>query len=509
MEPSHSAREQFLRAFSSLREFQDATAGRSLSAVNDIITDTRAHADLNAYITETPDVARLQALESDARISHKTARRLEGIPISIKDNYCTRDIRTTAGSKILSNFVPTYESFVTTRILDAGAVCLGKTNMDEFGMGSSTENSFFGPTLNPRGIELGRRNIAPGGSSGGAAAAVAAHLCMGALATDTGGSIRQPASFCGVVGMKPTYGLCSRWGIIAYASSLDQAGVIARTVEDAAILVDTIVGEDRNDTTSVSQGIANIEEALQREPPRYRIGIPREFRDLAINSDLQACWRVSEAVLKDAGYDIRYIDLPSIRYALPTYYIIALSEASSNLARYDGVRYGYRSSNSGNNIDLYENTRAEGFNWETKKRILLGTYSLSAGYYEAYYERARRVRRVIANEFRSAFGAVDCLVWPTAPTPAFEFGSHASDPIAMYLEDVFTVPVNLAGLPAISVPITVSANYLPMGLQIIGPQFSDPNVFLVAKEIENRVGKLGLSSMVDAKHSPRYREAHH
>ena len=271
--------------------------------------------------------------------------------------------------------------------------------MDEFGMGSSTENSFFGPTLNPRGVELGRRNIAPGGSSGGAAAAVAAHLCMGALATDTGGSIRQPAAFCGVVGMKPTYGLCSRWGIIAYASSLDQAGVIARTVEDAAILIDTIVGEDPNDTTSVTKSITNIEDALKGPLSRYRIGVPREFRDLAINPDLEACWRISEAVLKDAGYEITYIDLPSIKYALPAYYIIALSEASSNLARYDGVRYGYRSGDSRYINDLYENTRAEGFNWETKKRIILGTYSLSAGYYEAYYERARRVRRVITDEF--------------------------------------------------------------------------------------------------------------
>jgi aspartyl-tRNA(Asn)/glutamyl-tRNA(Gln) amidotransferase subunit A len=491
--PRHSTRNALLTSFSSLREFQAATGDRTFSAVDAILDDTRARPELNAYITETPDVARLQAAESGNRISQKRARTLEGIPISIKDNYCTKGIRTTAGSKILSNFIPTYESFVTGKILQAGAVCVGKTNMDEFGMGSSTENSFFGPTINPRGLELGRKNVVPGGSSGGAAAAVAAHLCMGALATDTGGSIRQPAAFCGVVGMKPTYGLCSRWGIIAYASSLDQAGAIARTVEDTAILIDTIVGEDANDTTSVPEKIRNIEEFLKEPAHRYKIGIPKEFRRLSVNSDLESCWKIAEAVLKDAGFDIEYLDLPSLKYSLPAYYIIALSEASSNLARYDGVRYGYRSKRSSNMTDLYENTRAEGFNWETKKRIIMGTYSLSAGYYEAYYEKARRVRRVIADEFESAFRTVDCLMWPTAPTPAFEFGTHSSDPISMYLEDVFTVPVNLAGLPAITIPISVAKNLLPMGMQIIGPRFGDADIFRVAKAIEERVGRLGLA----------------
>jgi aspartyl-tRNA(Asn)/glutamyl-tRNA(Gln) amidotransferase subunit A len=485
--------------YSSLREFQAATRDRISDSTESLLEEIHEQSNLNAYVTETPDAARAQAKESTERLAQGKPRKLEGIPLSIKDNYCTKGIRTTAGSRILSNFVPTYDSFVFQKARDAGAVCVGKTNMDEFGMGSSTENSFFGPTINPRGLELGRSNVAPGGSSGGAAAAVAAHLCMAALATDTGGSIRQPAAFCGVVGMKPTYGLCSRWGIIAYASSLDQPGAIARTVEDTAIIIDTIVGEDPNDSTSVPTRIPEIESSLKAPYRTYKIGIPKAFRELSINPDLEDCWRTSEAVIRDAGYELEYIDLPSINYALPAYYIIALSEASSNLARYDGARYGYRSQKSDNIIHLYENTRAEGFRWETKKRIIMGTYALSAGYYEAYYEKASRVRRLISQEFTSVFGQVDCLAWPTAPSPAFEFNSHASDPVSMYLEDVFTVPINLAGLPAISVPISTARNLLPMGLQIIGPQFGDPDVFRIAKEIENRVGKLGLSSLASIK----------
>lgn len=476
-----------------IRQHQETIEDQCAVGIDRIIADVEANRNLNAYITETPDVARSQAAASDRRIREGRARGLDGVPIAIKDNYCTKGIRTTAGSKILSNFVPTYESFVSGKARDAGAACLGKTNMDEFGFGSSTENSFFGPTINPRGLELGRNNVAPGGSSGGAAAAVAARLCLGALATDTGGSIRQPAAFCGVVGMKPTYGLCSRWGIIAYGSSLDQAGAIARTVDDAAILIDAVLGEDPNDATSVRTPFANIEAFLAKPSAQYTIGIPRTIRDLNSNSDLENCWLIGESVLKDAGYRIRYVDLPSLNYALPAYYVIALSEASSNLARYDGVRYGYRSPRASNITELYENTRAEGFNWETKKRIIMGTFALSAGYYEAYYERACRVRRLISDEFRSAFRQVDCLIWPTTPTPAFAFGSHQTDPISMYLEDIFTVPVNLAGLPAISVPIALAANYLPMGLQVIGPQFGDPHVFRIAKEVQNRAGQIGFT----------------
>jgi aspartyl-tRNA(Asn)/glutamyl-tRNA(Gln) amidotransferase subunit A len=498
----------YLRSFSSLREFQSGTRNDSVAAINAILEETETRSDLNAYITKTPEIALSQAEASDDRIARNRPRKLEGVPISVKDNYCTKGIRTTAGSKILSNFVPTYESFVSRKLLDAGCVYLGKTNMDEFGMGSSTENSFFGATLNPRGLELGRNNVVPGGSSGGAAAAVAAHLCLGALATDTGGSIRQPAAFCGVVGMKPTYGLCSRSGIIAYASSLDQAGAIARTVEDTAILIDTIVGEDENDTTSATQKIPNIEAFLKEPARRYKIGIPTEFRDLSINSDLETVWHVTEAVLKDAGFDIQYIDLASLKHSLPAYYIIALSEASSNLARYDGVRYGHRSMRASNITELYENTRAEGFKWETKKRIIMGTYGLSAGYYDAYYEKACKVRRVISNEFDVAFRSVDCLMWPTTPTTAFEFGSHSLNPVSMYLEDVFTVPVNLAGLPAISVPISIGSSFLPMGIQVIGPRFGDADVFRVAKAIEDRVGKVGLTSVTGAKPSLA-RNKHH
>jgi aspartyl-tRNA(Asn)/glutamyl-tRNA(Gln) amidotransferase subunit A len=484
--------ESALTSHASLREFQAAEAGRITQRTEALCAEIARQRQLNVYLTETPEVARAQAQTSDQRMARKEPRKLEGLLLSVKDNYCTKDIRTTAGSRILSNFVPTYDAFVFRKAIEAGAICLGKTNLDEFGMGSSTENSAFGPTLNPRGLKLGRANIAPGGSSGGAAAAVAAGLCMAALATDTGGSIRQPAAFCGVVGMKPTYGLCSRWGIIAYGSSLDQAGVIARTVEDTAIVIDAIVGEDENDSTSSPATIPEIESFLKAPPRKYTVGIPKSFRELTINPDLEDCWKAGEAAIKDAGFGLKYVDLPSINYTLPAYYIIALSEASSNLARYDGVRYGYRSPHANDIIDLYEHTRAEGFRWETKKRIIMGTYALSAGYYEAYYEKASRVRALIAKEFSNVFGEVDCLAWPTAPTPAFELGSHASDPVSMYLEDVFTVPVNLAGLPAISIPISMARNSLPMGLQIIGPQFGDPHVFRVAKAIEDRIGKLGL-----------------
>jgi aspartyl-tRNA(Asn)/glutamyl-tRNA(Gln) amidotransferase subunit A len=479
----------------SLREYQAATNGQSVAAIEAVLESVHGEQTLNAYITETPDLARKQARESDQRLTREKPRKLEGVPLAVKDNFCIDGVRTTAGSRLLANFIPTYSAFVYQRVLKAGALCLGKTNMDEFGMGSSTENSYFGPTLNPRGIELGRYNISPGGSSGGAAAAVAAHLCMGALATDTGGSIRQPAAFCGVVGMKPTYGLCSRWGVVAYASSLDQPGVIARTVEDVGILIDVIVGEDPRDSTSVATKPLNIEAFLNQPSPRYKIGIPLSFRELSINTDLENCWKVSEAIVKDAGYQIEYVELPSIKYALPTYYIIALSEASSNLARYDGVRYGYRSPNAENIIDLYENTRGEGFGWEAKKRIIMGTFALSTGYYAAYYEKACRVRRLISSELRRVLSNVDCLIWPTAPTPAFEFGSHASDPLSMYLEDIFTVPINLGGLPAISLPISIAQNRLPMAIQVIGSPFGDANVFRVAKEIETRAGKFGLVSL--------------
>jgi aspartyl-tRNA(Asn)/glutamyl-tRNA(Gln) amidotransferase subunit A len=438
---------------------------------------------LNVYITETLERAIAQAERSDERIKSGRGRPLEGLPIAVKDNYCTIGIQTTAGSRILKGFVPPYESHITQRLFDAGAVVLGKTNMDEFGMGSSTENSAYGPTLNPRGLALGSKDYVPGGSSGGSAAAVAANLALAAVATDTGGSIRQPASFCGVVGFKPTYGACSRWGIIAYASSLDQAGVLTKTVLDAAILMDVLVGEDPNDSTSIKHDFGGFERQLGKDIRGFKVGIPRQLREMAISADLEGVWREFENRTRSAGGETVLIDLPTISYALPAYYIVALAEASSNLARYDGVRYGHRTKSAVDIVELYEKSRAEGFGEETKKRILMGTYCLSSGYYDQYYSRAQKVRKKLYAEFMAAFKDVDFLTWPTAPTPAFKFGSHESDPVSMYLEDVFTVPVNLAGLPAISLPIFQATNRMPMGHQLIGRPLGDVDVLAVANHI--------------------------
>ena len=438
---------------------------------------------LNAFILETPDRALAQAERSDDRIKSGKMRPLEGAVIAVKDNYCTYDVQTTAGSRILKGFIPPYEFFVTKKLLDARAVFIGKTNMDEFGMGSSTENSAFGPTLNPRGLALGVDNFVPGGSSGGSAAAVAANLCLASVATDTGGSIRQPASFCGVVGFKPTYGICSRWGIVAYASSLDQAGVITKTVLDAAILMDVMAGHDASDSTSLDVSPPAFEASLSSVGPGFTVGLPRQFREFELNPDLSALWIELERSITRSGGNVTLVDMPMIGYSLPAYYIIALSEASSNLARYDGVRYGYRSPRGNALNEMYEYTRSEGFLEETKKRILLGTYCLSAGYYDAYYLKAQKVRRKIAEEFSRVFSEVDFLSWPTTPTPAFEFGSHKGDPLSMYLEDVFTVPVNLVGLPAISIPISTASNGMPMGIQIIGRTLEDAGVISVANRV--------------------------
>jgi aspartyl-tRNA(Asn)/glutamyl-tRNA(Gln) amidotransferase subunit A len=448
------------------------------------IDEIRKRERLNAYVRVTPDLARGQAAESDERIRARKPRALEGLGISIKDNLCVKDVETTACSHILEGFRPTYDAGVVARLKSSGAVILGMTNMDEFGMGSSTETSRIGPTLNPRGEVLGLENIAPGGSSGGAAAAVAANLCFGAIGTDTGGSIRQPASFCGVVGYKPTYGLCSRWGIIAYASSMDQAGVLTRTVEDAACLLDAIVGEDPRDSTSYAWQGGSFERGLADTKQKMSVGFPAEFRKLRGTADLEHTWTEALRKFIALGYEIKEVSLPTISYALPTYYILVTCEASSNLARYDGVRYGLRSEPAKDIAELYETTRAKGFGWEVKRRILLGTFALSAGYYDQYYNRALKVRRKIADEFAQAFASVDVLFWPTTPTPAFQLGSHAADPLSMYLEDVFTVPVNLAGLPAMSIPVATAANGLPMGLTIAGPQNGDLSVLRAARAIE-------------------------
>jgi aspartyl-tRNA(Asn)/glutamyl-tRNA(Gln) amidotransferase subunit A len=434
--------------------------------------------DLNAYITRTPERALADADRADARLKAGTAGPLEGIPLAVKDNYCTEGVRTTAASRILGDFVPRYESTVSRKVWEAGAVLLGKTNMDEFAMGSSTMTSAFGPTKNPCKAKGDPRDRVPGGSSGGSAAAVAARSAVAALGSDTGGSVRQPASFCGVVGLKPTYGRCSRWGLISYASSLDQAGPIARTVRDAAILLNAMGGVDPKDSTSVDLPMPDFTRALGRSMKGVRVGVPREYRMEGLRADVLAAWDDGIARLRDAGCDIVEVSLPLSKYALPAYYIIAMAEASSNLSRYDGLRFGLRV--EGRSLsEMYENTRSAGFGSEVKRRIILGTYTLSAGYYDAYYKKAQQVRALIKRDFDRVFESVDALLYPTSPIPAFPLGDEtfAQDPVAMYLIDVFTITVNLAGLPAVSVPSAVmSEEGLPLGLQIVGKPFGEEMV---------------------------------
>ncbi|TQF78289.1 Asp-tRNA(Asn)/Glu-tRNA(Gln) amidotransferase subunit GatA [Elioraea sp. Yellowstone] len=440
--------------------------------------------DLNAYITVTAERALADAAAADARIARGEARPLEGIPLAIKDLFCTEGIRTTAASRILGTFVPPYESTVSARLWAAGAVCLGKTNLDEFAMGSSNTTSAFGNVVNPWRRRGENRDLVPGGSSGGSAAAVAARLCLGATATDTGGSIRQPAAFTGTVGIKPTYGRCSRWGIVAFASSLDQAGPIARTVRDAAILLREMSGHDPKDSTSADVPVPDFEAAVGLGVKGLRIGVPKEYRLDGMAPEIEALWRQGIAWLKDAGATIHDISLPHTRYALPTYYIVAPAEASSNLARYDGVRYGLRVDEGGDLDDLYEATRGAGFGAEVRRRILIGTYVLSAGYYDAYYLKAQRVRALIQRDFDEAFRSVDAILTPATPSSAFAIGEKQDDPVTMYLNDVFTVPANLAGLPGISVPAGLDAAGLPLGLQVLGRAFDEETVFRVAAAIE-------------------------
>ena len=455
---------------------------------------TRAHIEamegargLNAFITETPEIALAAAAASDARRAKAAATEalgvMEGLPVAIKDLFCTQGVLTTAASHILDGFTPRYESTVTANMWKAGAVMLGKTNMDEFAMGSASVNSYFDPTLNPWRREGDDRPLVPGGSSGGSAAAVAARVALGATGTDTGGSIRQPAAFCGIVGLKPTYGRCSRWGIVAFASSLDQAGPMTRTVRDAAIMLQAMVGHDPRDSTSAPRPLPDFEAALAGDIRGLRIGIPGEYRLDGMAPDIARLWERGEAWLREAGAETVAVSLPHTEYALPAYYIIAPAEASSNLARYDGVKYGLRV--AGDSLtEMYENTRAAGFGAEVKRRVLIGTYALSAGYYDAYYLKAQKVRALIARDFTRAFERVDVLLAPTAPTPAFAIGEKMDDPIAMYLNDVFTVPASLAGLPAISVPAGLSADGLPLGLQLIGRAFDEKTVLRAAAALE-------------------------
>jgi len=460
-------------------------SARELAAEH--IAAVAAARPLNAFLAETPERALAMADAADQRLQRGAARALEGMPLAIKDLFCTEGVLTTAGSRILDGFKPPYESTVTAKLWAAGAVMLGKANMDEFAMGSSNVTCAHGAVENPWRRRGDNRPLVPGGSSGGSAAAVAARAALAATGTDTGGSIRQPASFCGIVGMKPTYGRCSRWGIVAFASSLDQAGPMTRSVRDAAIMLGAMAGHDPKDSTSAPVAVPDFEAALSGDIRGLKIGIPREYRLDGMPAEIEALWQRGIDWVKAAGAEPVEISLPMTKYALPAYYIIAPAEASSNLARYDGVRFGLRV--PGGSLDeMYENTRAAGFGPEVRRRVLIGTYVLSAGYYDAYYLKAQQVRTLIARDFEAAFQRCDALLTPTAPSAAFAIGEKQDDPIAMYLNDVFTVPVNLAGLPGISVPAGLSADGLPLGLQVIGRAFDEATVLRVAEIIETAAG---------------------
>ncbi len=452
---------------------------------------TKAHIEacqkagkLNAFITDTHELALEQAADSDARRAKGTVGLLEGAPIGVKDLFCTEGVKTCAGSKILGDFAPTYESTVTANMKADGMVMLGKLNLDEFAMGSSNETSAYGPVINPwrKGEDL-----VPGGSSGGSAAAVAADLCLGATATDTGGSIRQPASFTGTVGIKPTYGRCSRWGTVAFASSLDQAGPIAKTVKDAAILLESMAGYDAKDSTSLNIDVPKWSEACGASVKGLRIGIPKEYSIDGMPSEIQSLWDKGVEIMKDAGAEIVPISLPHTKYALPAYYVVAPAEASSNLARYDGMRYGLRVDGKDLN-DTYDRTRTEGFGDEVRRRIMIGTYVLSAGYYDAYYLRAQKVRTRIVEDFENAWQTCDAILTPTAPSAPFAVGRKVNDPVQMYLNDIFTVTTNLAGLPGISVPAGLDKDGLPLGLQFIGKALDEDTVFKAASALEAAAG---------------------
>jgi aspartyl-tRNA(Asn)/glutamyl-tRNA(Gln) amidotransferase subunit A len=475
-----------------LAEARDLLRKRAFSAVE--LTDAQLSAVsearvLNAFVLETADKARAMARTSQARLQNGDVRPLEGIPLGVKDMFATADVRTTACSHILDNFVPTYESTVTEQLWRDGAVMLGKLNNDEFAMGSSNESSYFGSVVSPWRREGSETKLVPGGSSGGSAAAVAARLCFGATGTDTGGSIRQPAAFVGVVGVKPTYGRCSRWGIVAFASSLDQAGPLARTVRDCAILLRSMSGYDPKDTTSADVSVPDFEAAVGKSIKGMKVGIPKEYRVDGMSTEIEALWARGAEWLKAEGAEIVEVSLPHTKYALPAYYIVAPAEASSNLARYDGVRYGQRV--AGNDVnDMYEKTRAAGFGREVRRRVMIGTYVLSAGYYDAYYLRAQKVRTLIKRDFENCFAkGVHAILTPATPSAAFGFGEKGGDPVEMYLNDVFTVTVNMAGLPGIAVPGALDAQGLPLGLQLIGRPFDEETLFSLGAVVERAAGR--------------------
>lgn len=482
-----------------IAEALDALKKKEFTATELTAAHVKATAEsrhLNAYITETPEIAMEQAAESDKRRATGKAGLLEGIPLAIKDLYCTKGVRTTASSKILENFVPTYDSTVSGNLLRDGAIMLGKTSLDEFAMGSSNTTSAYGNVLNPWKRNNGdNADLVPGGSSGGSAAIVAARAAMGSTGTDTGGSIRQPASFCGIAGIKPTYGRCSRWGIIAFASSLDQAGPFARTVEDCALMLQSMSGYDAKDSTSANKPVPDFRSALTGNVKGLRVGIPKEYNVEGLPAEIAKLWEQGKDWLRSAGAEIVDVSLPHSKYALPVYYILAPAECSSNLARYDGVRYGLRV--EGKDLtETYEKTRSAGFGPEVKRRIMIGTYVLSAGYYDAYYTKAQKIRRLIAEDFAKAYEKCDVLLAPTAPSAAFAIGENEDDPVKMYLNDVFTIPASLAGLPGMSVPAGISSDGLPLGLQIIGRPWDEETVLRVGDVIEKAAAITALPSML-------------
>ena len=462
----------------------------SLELTNSCLSAIDAADAIGAFVHKTPELATEQAKRADERLKKANAPDLCGIPLGIKDLFCTKGVESQAASRILENFKPEYESTVSQNLLDNGTVMLGKLNMDEFAMGSSNETSIYGNAINPWKID--DRGLTPGGSSGGSAAAVAADLCLAATGTDTGGSIRQPAAFTGIVGIKPTYGRCSRWGIIAFASSLDQAGPMTKTVRDGAIMLEAMAGNDPKDSTSANIEVPNFEAMLTGDIKGKRIGIPKEYRLDGMPSEIEKLWADGTDMLRQAGAKIENISLPHTKYALPAYYVIAPAEASSNLARYDGVRYGRRAAlSSGDGInEMYEKTRAEGFGPEVKRRVMIGTYVLSAGFYDAYYNRARRVRALIKKDFDEVFAdGIDAILTPTTPSAAFGLGEMSdADPVQMYLNDVFTVTVNLAGLPGVSIPTGVDKSGLPLGLQVIGRPWEEGDMLNIAYSLEQSAG---------------------
>ena len=435
---------------------------------------------LNSLVTKCSESALKKAKDFDKKPKLDTL--LPGIPIAVKDLFCTSGVKTTAGSKMLENFIPNYESTITNNLWNEGAFLLGKLNCDEYAMGSSNETSYFGNVMNPIA-----ENTVPGGSSGGSASALAADLTPATIGTDTGGSIRQPASFTGTVGLKPTYGLCSRWGIVAFASSLDQAGPMTRNVEDCALMLEAMASFDERDSTSINKKKENYSKNLTDKIKGLKIGIPKEYRVEGMSKEIDKLWENGKKILKDSGAEIVDISLPNTKYALPAYYIVAPAEASSNLARYDGVKYGFRSSKGNNLIEMYENTRSEGFGDEVKRRILIGTYVLSSGYYDAYYLKAQKVRQLIKNDFDQAFKKVDTILTPSTPSSAFKIGEKKDDPISMYLNDIFTVPVNLAGIPAISIPAGHDNNKFPLGLQLIGKPLDEQKLLNTAFAVEKKI----------------------